>query len=41
MARHQTRWSYIIKVDPDDPWYREEQTLYVDESNISDLTKVA
>ena len=28
-------WSYIIKVDPDDPWYREEQTLYVEESNIS------
>ncbi len=27
-------WSYIIKVDPDDPWYREEQTLYVEESNI-------
>ena len=28
-------WSYIVKVDPDDPWYREEQTLYVEESNIS------
>jgi hypothetical protein len=34
-------WSYIIKVGPLDPRYRESQTLYVDESNISDLTKVA
>jgi hypothetical protein len=34
-------WSYIIKVDPDDPWYREEQTLYVEESNIRDLTTAA
>ena len=34
-------WSYIIKVDPDDPRYRESQTLYVEESNISDLTTAA
>ncbi len=34
-------WSYIIKVDPDDPRYREEQTLYVEESNISELTTAA
>jgi len=34
-------WSYIIKVDPLDPRYRESQTLYVDESNISDLTTAA
>jgi hypothetical protein len=34
-------WSYIVKVDPDDPRYREEQTLYVEESNISELKEVA
>ena len=34
-------WSYIIKVDPLDPRYRESQTLYIDESNISELKAIA